>query len=296
MYSSNDKLIDEIRKRLLTIRKKNPLHNHKGNDGEIRRLSTLMARRGSGSHRATIRRKTNLNYLSEDKINLRLVPIIKSEKAIMILKRDDNKMFNTEINDNDTNFTRNPLNLKKPKINDNSNLYIKTFSNYISPSPSSSFGKINPFSRKKIFLSPFQFNKNKNKIFQNMVEFSKEIHSPKYNAKNLFNNYVNIKSFRKINEKHLGNKTQNQKIMFNTLTTFKFKNKLLNDDKNQKNNEQKAKYNIKSLIKVLNNDNVILKNKLEKKRKIIKPNCYYNKLHLNKIKDIIEKFSYNNID
>ena len=98
---------------------------------------------------------------------MRLFPIIKSEKAIMLLRRDDNKMFNTEIND--INFARNPLNLKKPKIIANSNLYINTFSNYMSPSPSSSFGKKRPFSRRKIFLSPFQFNKNKNKIFHNLI-------------------------------------------------------------------------------------------------------------------------------
>ena len=291
MYSSNDKLIDEIRKRLLTIRKKNPFHYNKEKDIETKRLSTLMARRNSESHRGTIRRKTNFNYLSEDKINLRLVPIIKSEKAIMILKKDDNKIFNTEIND--INFARNSLNSKKPKTISNSNLYIKTCTNYISPS--SSFGKIKPFSRKNIFLSPYQFNKNKNKIFQNLVKFSKEIHSPMYNAKNLFNNYFDIKSFRKINEKHLGNKTQNQNIIFNTLTNFKIKNKLLNYDKIQNNNE-KDNYNIHSLIKVLNNDNIILKNKLENKRKKIRPNCYYNKLHLNKINEIIDKFSYNNID
>jgi hypothetical protein len=296
MYSSNDKLIDEIRKRLLTQRKNNPLHFIQ-NGLETRRISTLMPRKGSESKRNTIRRQTNLNYLSEDKINLRLIPVIKSEKAIMIIKKDDNTIFNTE--NNDINFTRNKIHFKKQKINSNSNLYIKTFSNIISSS--NSLGKIKIFSKKKLFLSPFQYNNNKNKYFKNLVNFSKEIHSPKHKEKSLINNNFNIKSFNKINEKQI--RKRNQKTIFTpkfTLKKFKIKNELLNENKNEnkneKNYENDDKTKVKFLIKGLNKEKEIIKNKMENKKKKIKPNCYYNKLHLNKINDIIEKYSYNNID
>ena len=63
MYSSNDKLIEEVKKRLLKRRK----HKYNGNYQEntvkyieIRRLSTLVPKRNFGSHRDSIRRNQKL--------------------------------------------------------------------------------------------------------------------------------------------------------------------------------------------------------------------------------------------
>jgi hypothetical protein len=49
------------------------------------------------------------------------------------------------------------------------------------------------------------------------------------------------------------------------------------------------------LLEELSNGSQTLK-RLMKNEKKRRPNCYYNKLHLNKIHDIIEKYSYNNKD
>ena len=164
MYSSNDKLIDEVKQRLLSVKKNRPMSNYLEGGVryvEVRRLSTLMQRKGSESKRTTIRKKTNINYLNEDKINLRLVPVMKSAKAIFRFSKNDdnnkidtNKVLKTEIND--INNSRNKLffNISKKY---SSNIYMKTISNILSTS--NSFGKIKTFSRKNIFFLLFKKGK-----------------------------------------------------------------------------------------------------------------------------------------
>ena len=315
MYSSNDKLIDEVKQRLLSVKKNRLMSNYLEGGVryvEVRRLSTLMQRKGSESKRTTIRKKTNINYLNEDKINLRLVPVMKSAKAIFRFSKNDdnnkidtNKVLKTEIND--INNSRNKLffNISKKY---SSNIYMKTISNILSTS--NSFGKIKTFSRKNIFFSPFQEGKKRNKIFRILVDFSKEIHSPKHKENNLINNIVNIKSFKTIKENE---KIKNKKLQIfsqefsikrlrikdsikneNEKNNKKKKDK--NNDSNNKNSKNKDKHKVKYLLNRLNNENEVIKNKMKMKNKKLKPNCYYNKLHLNKINDIIEKYSYNNID
>jgi hypothetical protein len=304
MYSSTDKLIDVVKSRLSSKKKNRPINNHL--DGqvryiEVRRLSTLIPRRG------TVRRQTNANHLTEDKINLRLVPVMKSEKAIMILKKDNNdnnKIAKTQTyNSNDS---RNKFFLKKTNETKNfcSNIYMKTLSNILSTSHS--LGKTRTISKKNIFLSPFEEGKKKSKIFKILVDFSREIHSPKHKETNLINKSINIRSLKNIKM----NKNQRKKndifLSEQFLSKkFKIKNNIFHENqKEQKvsNSNNKAskeeKNKIKYLIKRLDDSSEIIRNTLllkNKKRKI-KPNCYYNKLHLNKLNDIIEKYSYNNMD
>ena len=304
MYSSTDKLIDVVKSRLSSKKKNRPINNHL--DGqvryiEVRRLSTLIPRRG------TVRRQTNTNHLTEDKINLRLVPVMKSEKAIMILKKDNNdnnKIAKTQTyNSNDS---RNKFFLKKTNETKNfcSNIYMKTLSNILSTSHS--LGKTRTISKKNIFLSPFEEGKKKSKIFKILVDFSREIHSPKHKETNLINKSINIRSLKNIKM----NKSQRKKndifLSEQFLSKkFKIKNNIFHENqKEQKvsNSNNKAskeeKNKIKYLIKRLDDSSEIIRNTLllkNKKRKI-KPNCYYNKLHLNKLNDIIEKYSYNNMD
>ena len=315
MYSSNDKLIDEVKQRLLSAKKNRPISNYL--EGgiryvEVRRLSTLIQRKGSESKnkRTTIRKKTNTNYLNDDKINLRLIPVMKSEKAIFTFTKNDNnkridnkidsnKILKTEIND--INNSRNKLFLNISKKY-SSNIYMKTISNILSTS--NSFGKIKAFSRKNIFFSPFQEGKKRNKIFKILVNFSKEIHSPKHKENDIINNIVNFKSYKTIKENE---KFKNRKFEIFS-QEFSIKRLRIKDsikDENEKNNKKKKnktnennkeKDKIKYLLNRLNNENDIIKNKMKNKNKKIKPNCYYNKLHLNKMNDIIEKYSYNNND
>ena len=314
MYSSNDKLIDEVKQRLLSVKKNNrPTSNYLEGGVryiEVRRLSTLIQRKGSESKRTTIRKKTNPNYLNEDKINLRLIPVMKSAKAIFrFTKNDENnkidnnkKTFKTEINDNNNSENKLFFNLSKKY---SSNIYMKTISNILSTS--NSFGKIKAFSRKNIFFSPFQEGKKRNKIFKLLVDFSKEIHSTKHKENNLINNIVNIKSFKTIKENE---KIKNRKFeIFSqefSLKRLRIKDSIKNENKknnkkkmkknNDNNNNSKERHKVKYLLNRLNNENEIIKNKMKNKNKKIKANCYYNKLHLNKINDIIEKYSYNNFD
>lgn len=309
MYSSNDKLIDEVKQRLLSVKKKRPISNYLEGGVryvEVRRLSSLIQRKGSENKRCTIRKKTNINYLNEDKINLRLVPVMKSAKAIFrFTKNNDNNKINNKIDSNkalkteinDINNSRNKLffNISKKY---SSNIYMKTISNILSTS--NSFGKAKTISRKNIFFSPFQEGKKRSKIFKILVDFSKEIHSNKHKENNLINNIVNINSFKTIKENE---KIKNKKFeIFSqefSLKRLRIKDdiKIENEKNNKKNgNNSKENQKTKFLLNRLNNENEIIKNKMKNKKKKIRPNCYYNKLHLNKINDIIEKYSYNNID
>ena len=71
MYSSNEKLIDEVKKRLISIKKHNyhiNLNQNSSNNVEARRLSTLVPRKQSQIKRSSYKKKT-INILNDDKIN-----------------------------------------------------------------------------------------------------------------------------------------------------------------------------------------------------------------------------------
>jgi hypothetical protein len=302
IFSSNDKLIDEVRKRLLEGKKKNYYNYYKVNGinfQDTRRISTLAQRRSSISRRSSIKVKTSRNLLAEDKINLRLVPVIKSVKAIMRLRKDNNdnhKRYNTEAN-TQKNSSRYNFNTIKSKINSysnsNSNVYMTTFSNGLSTS--NSFGKTKIFKKRHLFLSPFQLGKNKKKMFKNLVDISKEMHSPKNKENNLVNNIFNISSLKRFNDikTNKDKKKENVRISERML---KLENSFFHDQKEKMryksiNKKKKNRF----LLEELSNGSQTLK-RLMKNEKKRRPNCYYNKLHLNKIHDIIEKYSYNNKD
>ena len=294
MFSSNDKLIDEVRKRLVEFKRKNFYNYHKANGLnflEAKRLSTLVSRRSSLSRRGSTKLKTKRNLI-EDKINLRLVPVIKSIKAIMSIRKDNNdnhKRYHTEGNAHN--------NMKKSKINSysnsNSKLYITTYSN--GPSISNSIGKTKMLKKRHLFLSPFQAGKNRSKMFKNLVNISKVLHSPKNKENNLVNNIFNVKSIKRFNNFE----TKNNKKDENVTTSekiFKLENSFFHDNKAtiRFKTINKKKRNI-FLLEESNNRSDTFK-KLLKNGKNRRANCYYNKLHLNRMHDIIEKYSYNNKD
>ena len=298
MYSSNDKLIEEVKKRLLKRRKNKYNANYQENTVkyiEIKRLSTLVPKRNFGSHRDSIRRKSKINYLTEDKINLRLFPIIRSEKVIMHTnKAEDNKEFNTEPNNTNINSPRNKLNFTKPKNDYNSNIYMKTYTKILSES--NSFLKMSKITRKNLFMSPFEKGKKRNKIFKFLVNFSKEKHSPKHKENNLINNNnFNIQSFKTLKKspkKKYNNCFQNQTLKKMGIEKCNLYEKF---EENNDNNCKEKKKN-QFILNILNNDKCIFKNIMINKRKKIKPNCYYNKLHLIKMNNLIDKYSFINID
>ncbi len=298
MYSSNDKLIDEVRKRLLEFKKKNNYKYHKANGVnflEARKITTL-----AQSRKSTTKLKTARNLLTEEKINLRLVPLIKSVKAIVKYRQDSNdicKRYNTEIN-TPNNTSRYKFNMKKSKINScsnsNSRVHTATYSNGLSSS--NSLGKTKMFVKRHLFLSPFQIGKYKSKMFKNLVNKSKEMHSPKNKENNLVNNIFNIKSLKRFNGFKSNNNNKKVEYIRNTGKTPKLEKSFFYDNKlKMRYKSINKKKKIVFSLEESNNDNETLK-KILKNVKKRRANCYYNKLHLNKIHDIIEKFSYNNMD
>ena len=302
IYSSNDKLIEEVRKRLLEYKKKNYYNYYKTNGinfQDLRRISTLAQRRNSIGRRSSIKLKADRNLLTEDKINLRLVPIIKSVKEIIRFRKDNSdnhKRYNIEENAQ-KNSSRYNLNTKNSKINSysnsNSNIYITTFPNGLSTS--NSLGKTKIFMKRHLFLSPFQVGKNKNNIFKKLVNISKEIHSPKNKENNLVNNVFNIKSLKKFHAIKTNHNKKKENIRISE-KIFQFDNSFICDKKEKMRNKSTNKNKkIKLLLEEPNNEYETI-NHLSKNEKKRRANCYYNKLHLNKIYHIIEKYSYNSKD
>ena len=193
----------------------------------------------------------------------------------MILRKDNNNGNRNKIiktQSKNANDSRNKLFLKKPKNgkNHSSNIYMKTFSNILSAS--NSFGKAKTISKKNLFLSPFEEGKKRTKIFKILVNFSKEIHSPKHKETNLINN-IKIRCFnnRKIN-KNKGEKKDNdiflsQKFL---LKKFRIKNNLFHESQNEKNESSCNKYEnnkINCLLKRLDDSHEIIRNKIIIKNK-----------------------------
>ena len=132
---------------------------------------------------------------------------------------------------------------------------------------------------------------------------SKELHSPKKREHDIDKDNFNIITIRK----HIENKTCeiNKKRYFfdiypqmSITKKIKIKKYILNRFQTEANeNEKRCVDRIGNKIyeiKGLNLKKISDKNKKRKENK--KLNCYYNKLRLNKVNNIIEKFSYNNKD
>ena len=302
MYSSNEKLIDEVKKRLISIKKHNyhiNLNQNSSNNVEARRLSTLVPRKQSQIKRSSYKKKT-INILNDDKINLQLIPLVRTAKNLKKLRNLNEKIVNAEAYH--SSYSRNnKLKSKKAKIDPNSNMDTNTFSNILSTTHS--FRKFRIVSKKHLFKSPYQVRLNKTRMLKKMVDMSKELHSPKKREHDIDKDNFNIISIRK----HIGNKTCeiNKKRYFfdiypqmNIAKKKKIKIFILDRFQTEANeNEKRCVDKIGNKIyqiKGINLKKISDKNKKRHSNKRL--NCYYNKLRLNKVNNIIEKFSYNNKD
>lgn len=304
MYSSNEKLIDEVKKRLISIKKHNyhiNLNQNSSNNVEARRLSTLIPRKQSEIKRSSCRKKT-VNILNEGEINLQLIPLVRTAKNLKKLRNMNEKIVNAEAYQ--SSYSRNnKLKSKKGKIDPNSNNDTNTFSNIISTTHS--FRKFKIVSKKHLFKSPYQVRLNKTRMLKRMVDISKELHSPKKREhdidKDKFN--FNIISIRK----QAGNKTceiHKKKHFFDIYPQMcltkkiKIKKYILNRFQTEANeNEKRCGDRIGDKIYQIKGLNLRkICDKIKKRCDNKKLNCYYNKLRLNKVNNIIEKFSYNNKD
>jgi hypothetical protein len=302
MYSSNEKLIDEVKKRLISIKKNNyhiNLNQNSSNNVEARRLSTLIPRKQSEIKRSSCKKKT-VNILNDDKINLQLIPLVRTAKNLKKLRNLNEKIVNAEAYH--SSYSRNnKLKSKKAKIDPNSNMDTNTFSNILSTTHS--FRKFKIISKKHLFKSPYQVRLNKARMLKKMVDLSKELHSPKKREHDIDKDNYNIITIRK----HIENKTCeiNKKRYFfdiypqmNIAKKKKFKIFILDRFQTEANeNEKRCVDKIGNKIyqiKGINLKKISDKNKKRHSNKRL--NCYYNKLRLNKVNNIIEKFSYNNKD
>ena len=289
MFSSNGKLIEAVLKRLIKKKKNNYddiINNQKStNNIKVRRLSTLLSRGSADKKRFSITK--NKNFIEGNKMNLKIVPLIKRRNILLKLKNFNEMIYNTEFIDINNYERSDKLIIRKPKIK-NINININTFSNFICTSDS--FRKIKINKKKQLFLSPYQVNLNKAKLFKNMVNLSKDIHSPKKREENFNMENFNIRSFSGKNKRkdifEIPKTFSEKKINIKT-NIFNYSQKVNSESKNKK----KSKYKCKGF----SHRNEIIKNiiKDENKRKA---NCYYNKLHLIKMSDIIDKYSFNNKD
>lgn len=287
MFSSNDKLIEAVLKRLVK-KKKNNFYDDIINDQKttnnikVRRLSTLLSRGSADKKRFSVTKSGN-------KMNLKIVPLIKRRNILLKMKNFNEMIFNTESVEFKNYVKNDKIIIKKPKINNLNINAIKTFSNFVSTSDSFRKGKSNK--KKHLFLSPYQVGLNKAKLFRNMINLSKDIHSPKKREENFNIKNFNIRSFsgkpgKNKNKDYFGiPKTFSEKKINGKTNIFNYSQKVKSESK------KKGKYKYKGF----KHRNEIIKNiiKDENKRKA---NCYYNKLHLIKMNDIIDKYSYNNKD
>jgi hypothetical protein len=301
MYSSNEKLIDEVKKRLISIKKNNyhiNLNQNSSNNVEARRLSTLIPRKQSEIKRSSCKKKT-VNILNDDKINLQLIPLVRTAKNLKKLRHLNERIVNAEAYH--SSYSRNKLQSKKEKIDPNSNMDTNTFSKILSTTHS--FRKFKIISKKHLFKSPYQVRLNKARMLKKMVDLSKELHSPKKREHDIDKDNYNIITIRK----HIENKTCeiNKKRYFfdiypqmNIAKKKKIKIFILDRFQTEANeNEKRCVDKIGNKIYQIKGINLKKINDKNKKRHSNKRlNCYYNKLRLNKVNNIIEKFSYNNKD
>ena len=300
MYSSNDELIKEVKKRLLQMKKKkNRVYQNPSNYREVKILTTLVPQGNSESRRTSLLKNAQ-NFMEENNLNLRLIPFIKTTKAL--IKRINNynnnnndnshytKMINTEIFDTDHSRNTKIIHSKKKKIDSNSNI----------SSTSNSLGKYKIKSKKHLFLSPYKVMQSRTKLFKNMVNMSKELHSPIRRE-----NDLNKKNFKisSVPRRNTNNHTKNEFYgifppMYIT-EKLKIKKSILNEvQKDKMKSIEKCKENKKNipfLYKRLNCENNIIKNIIKNSKHQRRPNCYFNKLHLNKMHKIIEKYSFNKV-
>jgi hypothetical protein len=298
MYSSNDELIQEVKRRLMLMKKKkNRVYQNPSNYREVKILTTLMPRGNSESRRSSLL-KNAPNFMEEHNLNLRIIPFIKTTKALIKRIKNNNshntKIVNTEIYDTNHSRNSNIIHSKKKKIDSNSNI----------SSTSNSFGKCKIISKKHLFLSPYKVMQNRAKLFKNMVNMSKELHSPIRRENDLNKENFKISSVPRRNtspNNHKKNKKNEYFGIFPQMYTndkLRIKKNILNEmqkDKTKSIDKSKEnKKNMKFMYKRLKYENDIIKNIIKNSEHQRRPNCYFNKLHLNKMHKIFEKYSFIN--
>jgi hypothetical protein len=303
MYSSNDELIQEVKRRLMQMKKKkNRVYQNPSNYREVKILTTLIPRGNSESRRSSLLKNAQ-NFMEENNLNLRLIPFIKTTKAL-IKRLNNNNSHNTKIVNTDiyiTDHSRNTkiMHSKKKRIDSNSNIL----------STSNSFGKCKIISKKHLFLSPYKVMQNRTKLFKNMVNMSKELHSPIRRENDLNKENFKIRSVPRRNtttNNHIKHKKNEYYGIFPQMyitEKLKIKKSILNEvqkDKTKiidKSKENKYIKNIKLMYKRLDCENNIIKNIMKNSvHHQRRPNCYFNKFHLDKMHKIIEKYSFQNAE
>ena len=255
MNSSNSKLIEVMKKRIKPRNQNNKFMDQKIYSNSIFNL------RGRKDYLETKIDKTKKydrnNFLSEDQINLRILPLIKRKKVIFKYEN----LIEKKNNDKKTNSRMSISFVKPSKI----------------------------YSKKYLFKSPFQEKKKNKYKLKIMVDLSKKIHSLKYNEKKI-NNIV-LKNFSR-NDKNNFKNSNNLKIYLKTYANIK---NIFNDikiDKLDKTNE-----NVKqNKYPEQKNENNFLRNIINIKERNRNARNYYNRIHINKMNKIIEKYSFNNFD
>lgn len=300
MYSSNDELIQEVKRRLMLMKKKkNRVYQNPSNYREVKILTTLVPRGNSESRRSSLLKKAQ-NFMEENNLNLRLIPFIKTTKALIKRfknnKSHNTKIVNTEIYDTEYSRNTNIMHSKKKKIDSNSNI----------SSTSNSFGKCKIISKKHLFLSPYKVMQNRTKLFKNMVNMSKDLHSPIRRENDLNKENFKIRSVPRRNtdtNKPINNRKNEYFGIFPQMfitEKLKIKKSFLNEVQKDKTKSiektKERKKNIKFMYKRLNCENNIIKNIIKNSEHQRRPNCYFNKLHLDKMNKIIEKYSFNNVE
>ena len=263
MNSSNSKLIDVMKKRISVKNRNNRLLNQKEFFP-----TTIFKLRGSKDFldsKIDISKKNDRNhFLFEDQINLRIVPLIKKKKCVF--------KYETLIEMKKNDIKRS---------NGISTSFVKPSKTYV---------------KKYLFKSPFQERKKSKYKLKNMINLSKRIHSPKFkenkvnnvifktvsrNDKNNFKNDSNMKLYLKT--------CGNIKNIFNDIKLDRIDKRIDKLDKTNENVKQNKYLEQK-------NENTFLMNIIKIKERNRRARNYYNKIHVNKVNKIIEKFSFNNYD
>ena len=168
-------------------------------------------------------------------------------------------------------------------------------------------------STNKRFKTPYQILKLKTKMLKDIFDYSKNSHQDSYIQKEINKKGIDIKPYTAY-KKEKNNKIllspQINKLNLNRINienikdnNSSIKKKLFKKNKTfhynisprllSSNNKEKytSFYSIKNKTKI---DLLKTKNIFDmKSKKPFKPNCYYNKLNLDKLKNILKKYSYN---
>ena len=257
MNPESHKLIEVLKKRLSIMNRNKYISNQK--DNKPKQIFKL--RFSTDYHEIktnTFIKHDKKQFLFEDQINLKIVPLIKRKKCA----------FKYE-------------NLKQAKSTEKKSSK-RLFS-------SLTYKPLKTFSKQFSFKSPFQERKkNKNKL-KVMVNLSKELHSPKIKENKLNKELLKVYSR---NNNYLW-----YNIQKNYLGTCGNGMNIFNKIKLYKNVDKSTETHFDNYINEENkSENILLRNIIMNKERNRKAKNYYNHIHVNKMNKIIEKYSFNSYE